>query len=360
VVFTFEGMQYGRPEGATQDLSQIQFIFNGKTNTPVAVSNEIQSVSYLISVDGAKEYTLTTNSFLWPTISTNWVDVYVDPYDPFDDYTAWCTNTYHTLTWTNFHNGKVGTPECVIDPEWHHLLPQKSTLKPFFENIQKPDGSYVNIDDAEFGWILDLKDHRSGDGLHNIAGSNGKKWIEEWEAWKKAKPTRTWEELQTQLNKLKADGRFKQVLDRGKQAAHSYSAWGGNQAAREEFILLLAAERGTKVVKYVRKSGRVVGRVIRRGAAIAGFVLIVVDVASAQDASQVVEKIKDNAPGTGDYRMAEEILNELGYYDFWGQIGHILGLLQTPQELYNQHLENIEKLWGTDTILTPASILPWN
>jgi hypothetical protein len=100
VVFTFEGMEYGRPAGVTQDLSQVQFIFNGKTNDPVAVSNEVQSVSYLINIGGGKEYTLTTNSFLWPTCTTNWMEVG-------EDYTAWHTNTYHTLSWTNFHNETV-------------------------------------------------------------------------------------------------------------------------------------------------------------------------------------------------------------------------------------------------------------
>jgi hypothetical protein len=310
---------------------------NGQTN----------GVAFLVKIRTNTPFKIQQSDFVFPAVP---------------EFGKYAYGYSHDLYFKGFGNADVKAVEAVIDPEWHHMLPQKSTVKPFFEQIQRPDGSYVNINDSEFGWILDLKDHRTGeDGLHKIIGSRGKDWIEEWEEWKSSFPsghTPTWGELQTKLTALKADKKFGQILDRGKQAAHSYSTWGGNAAAREEFIGLLAAERGLKVAKLVRKNGRLVGRVIRRGTEIAGFVLIVVDIASAQNSSELVEKIKDNAPGTGDYRMAEEILNDVGYYDAWGSFGAILGKVNTPQELYDQYISNFELLWG-DWILTPSSIYPW-
>jgi len=335
-----------------------QFTFWGQPGLFHSLTDWLSTnVAFLVKIRTNTRYTIGEDDFTYPTVSGTFVSKWPNAQSPVTEHT-----TVHMLQFEGVGNSEARGVECIIDPEWHHLLPQKSTLKPFFESIQKPGGGSVIINDPEFGWILDIKDHRTGeDGLHKIIGSRGKDWIEEWEEWKGGFPpdyTPTWNELQTKLTALKNDTKFKQILDRGKQAAHSYSTWAGNAAAREEFIGLLAAERGVKVAKFVRKSGRVVGRVIRRGAAIVGVVLIAVDVASAEDASQLVEKIKDNAPGTGDYRMAEEILNEVGYYSFWGSIGHILGLASTPQELYDQYLLNFELLWG-DSILTPDSILPW-
>lgn len=65
VILTFEGMEYGWPDGTPLDLSQIKF--HGQT--PVAYSNETGSVSYLLTVDGGKEYTLNQDDFQWPAAS---------------------------------------------------------------------------------------------------------------------------------------------------------------------------------------------------------------------------------------------------------------------------------------------------
>ena len=92
VIFTFEGMDYQRPEGTALDLSKVKF----QGRAPIAWSNEIKSVSYLITVDGGREYTLNNDSFRWPSFETNNI--------------VWngCTTHYreilHHLSWTNFHN----------------------------------------------------------------------------------------------------------------------------------------------------------------------------------------------------------------------------------------------------------------
>lgn len=73
VIFTFEGMDtrcYG--EGVL-DLSQVKY----RGQRPIAWNNEAQTASYLITVDGGKEYTINQDSFEWPTTVTNYSERYV-------------------------------------------------------------------------------------------------------------------------------------------------------------------------------------------------------------------------------------------------------------------------------------------
>ncbi len=97
VVLTFEGMDYARPAGVALDLSQVKYRGLG----PVAWSNEVGTVSYRVVVDGGKEYTLAEEHFHWPTLTTNYVE------DVGDRLSANAI-TYHSLSWTNFHN-------CALD-----------------------------------------------------------------------------------------------------------------------------------------------------------------------------------------------------------------------------------------------------
>ena len=93
VIFTFEGVDYMRADGAPLDLSQITY----RGQSPVAYSNEAQTVSYLITVDGGREYTINQDSFGWST--NNYSYVSMGPTAPF-----LATTTAHWMMWTNFHN----------------------------------------------------------------------------------------------------------------------------------------------------------------------------------------------------------------------------------------------------------------
>jgi hypothetical protein len=110
VIFTFEGMDDTlapqeindftpiSPFGPL-DLSQVKY----QGQNPIAWDNAAKTVSYLINVDGGREYTIDQDSFDWP-IMTNYLSFW-DGLDP-----RLLTETLHCLTWTNFHNAK---PEIV-------------------------------------------------------------------------------------------------------------------------------------------------------------------------------------------------------------------------------------------------------
>jgi SAM-dependent methyltransferase len=105
VIFTFEGMQYATPGGATQDLSQVQF----RGQSPIAYSNEAQTVSYLFTVTGGQKYTINQDSFTWPSFTTNYVQQF--PYA-----TLFYSDTLHHLSWTNFHNAVAALTIYVRQP----------------------------------------------------------------------------------------------------------------------------------------------------------------------------------------------------------------------------------------------------
>ena len=101
VVFTFEGVDYGRSADEPLDLSQIKYL----GQNPITWSNETQTVSYLLTVDGGKEYTVNQDSFDWPTRT------YQPAGEPFP-----VTQTDHWMIWTNFHNEKLRVQLSSSDP----------------------------------------------------------------------------------------------------------------------------------------------------------------------------------------------------------------------------------------------------
>ncbi|HUI08454.1 MAG TPA: hypothetical protein VL486_15745 [Verrucomicrobiae bacterium] len=113
VIFTFEGMDYARPEGVPLDLSQVKY----QGQSPITWSNEIKSVSYLITVDGGRAYTISQDSFQWPSFTTNstWLS---------SDWIGYGSTILHRLSWTNFHNLDVAG---VIYAETASIYP---ALKP--------------------------------------------------------------------------------------------------------------------------------------------------------------------------------------------------------------------------------------
>jgi hypothetical protein len=102
VVFTLEGVDYARTNGVPLDLSQVNLKWNGEWVSPVAWSNEIGSVSYLVAVGDVEQgVTFDKDSFQWPdgytttTVETNYGGV-----------TTTITNA-HWLSFTGWHNIKL-------------------------------------------------------------------------------------------------------------------------------------------------------------------------------------------------------------------------------------------------------------
>ncbi len=103
VILTFEGVDYRRRDGAPLDLRQVKF----RGQPPISYSNETQSVSYWLTVDGGQEYTISEADFEWPA------DQEVDYNSSqargfFNGDLSWqndtTTTNFHWLTWTDFHN----------------------------------------------------------------------------------------------------------------------------------------------------------------------------------------------------------------------------------------------------------------
>jgi hypothetical protein len=116
VVFTFEGANYNRPNGVPLDLSQVKF--HGQN--PIAYSNAAQTVSYLLTVDGGKEYALAQDDFQWPaaqqpghySFASNSPDPcqLVKALSRAGDYVT----DMHWLSWTNFHNHKLTVSDVTF------------------------------------------------------------------------------------------------------------------------------------------------------------------------------------------------------------------------------------------------------
>jgi len=105
VVLTFEGVNYAVPNNVAMDLSQVQF----RGQSPV--SNDSQSVSYLMTTSPGQQYTINQDDFTWPSFSpaTNYTHTYNDTYDtcPILKSYAWAGNyltDLHWLNWTGFTN----------------------------------------------------------------------------------------------------------------------------------------------------------------------------------------------------------------------------------------------------------------
>ena len=101
VLFSFEGMTYTRPTGVPLDLSKVKY----RGLSPVAWSNEVGTVSYLLTMDRGRTHTITPDSLRWPSFTTNYVEhvgqAHGGPCNILN------SDTTHTLSWTNFHNAQT-------------------------------------------------------------------------------------------------------------------------------------------------------------------------------------------------------------------------------------------------------------
>jgi hypothetical protein len=108
VIFTFEGVDYRRQQGMPLDLSQVKF----RGQEPIAYSNETQTVSYLLAVDGGCEYTICQDDFTWPAdqqpghYANSWVNPSAGPcyFYVADSFAGSWAEDMHFLSWTDFHN----------------------------------------------------------------------------------------------------------------------------------------------------------------------------------------------------------------------------------------------------------------
>ena len=70
-------------------------------NSPVAWDNVKRTVSYLLTLDGATEYTISQDSFGWPARGTNWV---TESKEGMTDgkHLEWYSEEFHTVRFSDF------------------------------------------------------------------------------------------------------------------------------------------------------------------------------------------------------------------------------------------------------------------
>jgi len=102
VVFTVEGVGY-TTTNAVADLTQVLLHWEGAVLAPVSTND--YNCSYLISLTGGQEYTLEEASFTWPGQTNSYGTAPVYSFQ-----------TYHTLSFTGFHNATAMFPHDELRP----------------------------------------------------------------------------------------------------------------------------------------------------------------------------------------------------------------------------------------------------
>jgi hypothetical protein len=138
VIFTFEGMDnlYMLEDTTPLDLAQVKF----RGQSPIAWSNEIRTVSYLLTVDGGREYTLSQDDFEWPP----WTAPIIVTGGGDTPFVVIARS--HSLSWTNFHNVLV-SPRS-IDFVGHPLRKMEKAKSGFADHYG--DAGSVVIDYPEW------------------------------------------------------------------------------------------------------------------------------------------------------------------------------------------------------------------
>jgi len=91
-IFTFVGV-----EGVA--LSNLMF----EGNSPIAYDNAKGTVTYLLTLDGAAEYTISQDSFKWPASGTNSVVTYeVDDTSSNGRHLEWHSEDFHRFSFSDF------------------------------------------------------------------------------------------------------------------------------------------------------------------------------------------------------------------------------------------------------------------
>jgi len=118
VILTFEGVSYAGSTGLYPDLAQVKF----RGQDPFTYSNEVGSVSYLVTVDGGREYAIGPDDFQWPASSQpgSYAEAFTDPNACPLLNSHWRAGNYitdyHWLSWGNSHNAKPEIDIVGLDP----------------------------------------------------------------------------------------------------------------------------------------------------------------------------------------------------------------------------------------------------
>ena len=204
--------------------------------------------------------------------------------------------------------------------EWHHLLP-KAFVKDHFGPAK------IDVNSAEYGWIIDWEAHRGKGGLH----SEG--WNKDWDKFFKSysgKPQR--EQIIAQLDAMKK--KYKAILDKGAQATMSYDDWGkGVKTISDTLDEIKSLKNGKGIV---RKATRVIKGV--------GVVIVIYDfttkeftVAAENTANELCWPVPQMA------RAAAEI----GNVRFQNIVNKGLRANFDPDDPMSAYLpESVRKAWG--------------
>jgi RHS repeat-associated protein len=141
-------------------------------------------------------------------------------------------------------------PTMATDPSglktnWHHLLPQSSSLRKYFDNAG------INVHDAAYGWLLDSAYHtQDAKNLHNSG------WNDEWKKFFDNNPGANKAAILDQLDKMKGSSKYDNFLKNGKQAAMSYNDW-QKLLSKQRRLAAKAAKALAKNSSTLAKAGKV-------------------------------------------------------------------------------------------------------
>lgn len=172
----------------------------------------------------------------------------------------------------NLYGYVGGMPTGFVDPwglqnlpgtpstQWHHLLPQGNWFTPWWQAAQ------LNINDPEFGWIIDDEYHKL---LHNTGNPKTdwnlqfQKELEKFRRDHRRMPRGS--EVRQLLETMKT--RFNSILNKGKQANLSYKEW--------EYWRRIMREAADKTKKSKKMTQVKIDRIRRVGGRVVKWTVIV-------------------------------------------------------------------------------------
>ncbi len=155
----------------------------------------------------------------------------------------------------------------------------------------------LNIDSAEFGWILPEESHRIKGGPY---GKIHPEWENEWNRFITNNPDATRQQVLRKLDKMKRKRQFVNILAQGSKATMNYDKW-----------LDLAKETREKFIKKYQKIivKKKTGEIFVKKVAMLGLIFILADINNKGFAAGITNNLLDQVPYLGWTKMADECVH---------------------------------------------------
>ena len=174
-----------------------------------------------------------------------------------------------------------------LKANWHHLLPRQ------FEHKFVAAG--LDIDDAEYGVVLEALDHTGQGGLHPS-------WNREWGAFFEKHPNADKSQIIAQLEKMKKSAQYSSALSKGVKTKLSYMAWrkSANQARK---VATKAAAKSLAKRGLAQGAKKVVKRV-----PLVGLVFVYTDIRDKGFVRGACNSLLDACPFVGWGKLGAECI----------------------------------------------------